>query len=290
MIRLMARTLTMGFALLGASQAAASDISPADEQAASTAIASEAAVASASVASSTASIAAQDATADGDDWNVSFTPYVWVAGAKGDIGIPRGEGNEIEIDRDFADTLSNLKFAFMGSLDVEYNRFVALADVIYLSVGAEAEGIRDPQFFEGEVDTSVFVSTLAVGYRVVDQGPMFVDVVVGGRLVSLDVEIELEGPLMTRRAEESKSRISPLFGGRVRVPLGRDFGLALYGDVGGFKSTDVKWQLVGTVQWDISSHWRLAAGYRHMQIHYDKRDFEFDVALSGPIVGVSYRF
>lgn len=289
MIRLMARTLTMGLAVLGASQAGASDVGPVDEQAASTAGANEAVIASASIASSAASMAAQDAAANGDDWNVTFTPYVWIAGTKGDIGIPRGE-NEVEIDRDFADTLSNLKFAFMGALDVEYHRFVAIADVMYLSVGAEAEGIRDPQFFEGKVDSSVFVGTLAVGYRVVDQGPLFVDVFAGGRLVSLKVDIELEGPLTTREVDESRSRIAPMFGGRVRVPLGEDFGLALYGDVGGFKSSDVKWQLIGTVQWDISRHWRLAAGYRHMQIHHDTRRADFDVALSGPIVGVSYRF
>jgi len=231
-------------------------------------------------------IASQDSQAsDGDEWQVAFTPYLWIAGSSGDIGIPRGE--EVEIDKSFTDTLSNLKFAFMGALDVKYQRFVALADVMYLSVGAEAEGIRDPQFFEGEIDSSVFLGTAAVGYRVVDQGPLFVDLVAGARVVSLDAKVQLTGPLMTREREASETAISPLVGGRVRFPLAENWGVAVYGDV---STGAVKWQMVGTVQWDISRHWRLAAGYRHLQIDHDKDDFSFDIGLSGPIVGVSYRF
>lgn len=284
MIKQLMWTLAAGVTSISAAQAAAADL-PVDAPA-TPAAGSEAAVATGAAGASPALVSAQDPNADADKWNVSFTPYVWIAGTSGDIGIPRGE-SEVEIDRSFADTLGNLKFAFMGALDVEYDRFVALADVMYLSVGAKAEGIKDPQFFEGKIDSSVFVGTLAGGYRVVDQGPLFVDIVAGARLVSLDVDLELEGPLTTREADESKSSIAPLIGGRVRVPLGRDFGVALYGDVG---TGTVEWQMIGTVQWDISRHWRLAAGYRHMAIDYDKNDLHFDVALSGPIVGVSYRF
>lgn len=284
MIKQLMWTLAAGVTSISAAQAAAADL-PVDAPA-TPAAGSEAAVATGAAGASTALVSAQDPNADADKWNVSFTPYVWIAGTSGDIGIPRGE-SEVEIDRSFADTLGNLKFAFMGALDVEYDRFVALADVMYLSVGAKAEGIKDPQFFEGKIDSSVFVGTLAGGYRVVDQGPLFVDIVAGARLVSLDVDLELEGPLTTREADESKSSIAPLIGGRVRVPLGRDFGVALYGDVG---TGTVEWQMIGTIQWDISRHWRLAAGYRHMAIDYDKNDLHFDVALSGPIVGVSYRF
>ena len=232
------------------------------------------------------SAAAQDpAGAESNDWDVSFTPYLWVAGTKGDIGVPRGDG--AEIDRSFADLMGNLKFAFMGALDVRHGRLVAITDVMYLSVGAKAEGIREPQFVEGKLDTSVFLGTGAVGYRVVDKGPMFVDLFVGGRYSSLKADVELTGPLQTRRRKGSASNVSALAGGRVRVPLGENWGLALYSDVG---SGDVKWQALATVQHDFSRHWRVAAGYRHMSINHSKNDFEFDVALSGPIVGVTYKF
>lgn len=223
--------------------------------------------------------------APGADWEVAFTPYLWIAGTKGDVGVPRGEG--VEIDKSFADTLGNLKFAFMGALDIRHGRFVALSDVMFISVGAKAEGIRNPGFVEGKIDSSVFVGTGALGYRIVDKGPLFVDLFAGARVVSLDVEVELEGPLETRKRDASSSKVSALVGGRVRVPLGERWGLALYTDIG---SGDVKWQAIGTVQYDLSRHWRVAGGYRYLKIKHSEDDLDFDVALSGPILGVTYRF
>ena len=132
--------------------------------------------------------------------------------------------------------------------------------------------------------------TLAGGYRVVDEGPLYVDLLVGGRLVSLDTEIRLEGPLTTREADKSGSTISPLFAARTHIPLSHNLALGIYGDVGGFAGFDVKWQMAGTVHWDISDHWSLLGGYRYMAIHHDKADHEFDVALGGPLIGVTYRF
>ena len=240
----------------------------------------------ASDATASATLAEDSQTPRDGRWDVAFTPYLWVAGMKGDIGIPRGD-NEVEIDKSFADVVGSLKFAFMGTLDVRYDRFVALSDVMYISLGADAEGIRDAQFLEGRVNTSALVVAVAGGYRVVDRGPMFVDLVAGGRLVSLDAKVELRGPLTSRERKASKSNLEGLIGGRVRVPLGKNWGMAIYGDVG---TGSVIWQMLGTVQWDISNHWRMAAGYRHMSINHKKDDFKFDVALSGPIVGVTYRF
>ena len=75
------------------------------------------------------------------------------------------------------------------------------------------------------------------------------------------------------------------------MPLGRKWGLAIYTDVGSlFSNADVKWQVVGTVQRDFGRHWRIAAGYRHMSINHAKRDLDFDVSMSGPIVGFTYKF
>jgi hypothetical protein len=223
------------------------------------------------------------------EWEVILTPYIWIAGTNGNIGIPRGD-SEIEIDKSFADTLGNLKFAFMGTLDVRHDRLVAMTDVIFLSVGAKADSVRNPQFFEGKFDASVLVTTAAVGYRVLDRDRLFVDLLVGARYTGLDVKLELEGPLQTREAKASPSSIAPLFGARAQLPISHNLALVLYGDAGGFGGADVKWQAAGTMQWDISQHWRLIGGYRHMAIHHDKSRFEFDVALSGPVLGASYKF
>lgn len=222
-----------------------------------------------------------------DDWEVAFTPYLWLAGINGDIAIPRND-SEAEVDRSFGDILGDLKFAFMGTLDVEYRRFVVHTDLIYLNLAADIERPNGVIFTEGEVDFKQTIATGAIGYRVIDRGPMFVDLYAGGRLVSLDVDLSLEGPLQTREASASPSNVSPIIGGKARFPLSDRWALAVQGDIG-FDS-DVKWQLAGTVQYALGDHWRAGVGYRHLQLHHDTEDSEFDIAFSGPLVAFSYIF
>lgn len=222
-----------------------------------------------------------------DDLHVSITPYLWIAGVKGDVGIPRGE-EEVDVDRSFADILGDLKFAFMGTLDADYRRFVLHTDIIYLSLGADVERPDSLIFTEGEFDAKLLIATGALGYRVIDRGPMYVDLYAGGRLVSLDVDLSLEGPLQTREASASPSNISPLVGGKARFPLSDRWAIGLQGDIG-FDS-DVKWQVAGTVQYQLSNHWRAGLGYRHLQLHHDKDDAELDIAFSGPLLAFTYIF
>ena len=289
----MHRGLAIGLMLAGCGLwATAAAAQASDEPAAiGTQIAAEsAAVAAESMETSSAEAPATSEDTSSDGWNVSFTPYLWVAGTSGEIGVPQ-DGEEIEIDKSFADVLGSLKFAFMGALDVNRDRFVMISDLMYLSVSAKAESIRDPAFLSGKVDASVLLASAAAGYRLVDKGPLFLDVFLGGRVFALDVDLKLSGPQNTYSASKSPTNVSPFIGSRVRLPVGEKWALGLYGDVGGLvNDTDVKWQLLGTVQYDISSHWRMVAGYRYMSVHHKKRDLDFDVNLSGPILGFTYKF
>lgn len=247
---------------------------------------------SAAVAAESAAVeeSAPDSASPDGKWNVAFTPYLWVAGTKGDIGVPR-DGEEVEVDKSFTDVLGSLKFAFMGALDVNRDRFVMISDIMYLSVTSKIESSRNPDFLSGEVDASVLLASAAAGYRLVDKGPLFLDVLVGGRVFALDVDMDLNGPLRTYSASRSPTNVTPFLASRVRLPIADKWALGLYGDIGGLVTdADVKWQLLGTVHYDISSHWRMVAGYRHMSIHHEKNDLDFDVSLSGPILGFTYRF
>lgn len=250
--------------------------------------AESAATGAATAVLSTAGTAAESAPdVSANDWEVSFTPYLWMSSLKGDISIPRAN-DEAEVDQSFSDILGDLKFAFMGTLDVNYRRFVMHTDTIYLSLGADVDRVDSLIFNEGEFDAKILILTGALGYRVIDRGPTYVDLYAGGRLASLDIDLSLTGPLQTREASASPSNISPLVGGKTRIALSDRWALALQGDIG-FDS-DVKWQLAGSVQYQLSNHWRLGAGYRHLALHHDTHESEFDIALSGPLLAVTYIF
>ena len=290
MTRGISTALALGLGLFGAGGALAETpegATPIESAAASLpAEAATTAVAAANVDMSLATQELEPADAS-SDWEVAFTPYLWAAGINGEISIPRND-SEADIDQSFADIFGNLKFAFMGTLDVRYRRFIVHTDTVYLSMGVDVENVNSAIFTEGKADAKILVATGGIGYRVVDQGPMYVDVYAGGRLTSLDFDLELTGPLQTREASVSPSNISPLIGGRTRIPLGGRWGLALLGELG-FDS-DIKWQLAGSVQYDLGDHWRMGVGYRHLALHHDKDEAEFDLALSGPVIAFSYIF
>ena len=106
----------------------------------------------------------------------------------------------------------------------------------------------------------VITTTHLAGYRVVDKGPLFLDLMAGARITSLKADLDLSGPLRTVERDSSETKIGPVIASRFRMPLGEKWGIELYGDLGGFGVTsDLSWQLLGTVQYEISDHWVLGA-------------------------------
>lgn len=223
------------------------------------------------------------------DWQVSSVTYLWFSGVHGDVEIPRGE-NEVEVDQSFIDLLSDLEFGFMGALDVRHKRFVAIGDILFTRLGTKAEPKSNLEFLTAKVTTKMFIGTLVGGYRIVDQGPLFVDILAGGRLGAVDVKLELDGPLQTRERDASRSNVSPLIGARVHIPLASRWGIGLYSDFALTKSAVVRWQAVGTVQYEISKRWRAALGWRHMDIHHDSQRADIDLNMTGPFLGFIYGF
>lgn len=285
MSRKLALALAMGLGGLWSTSAAATTAADTASE--------EAASADPSAYSTTIAVsatAAQDVQpTNGGGWEFAVTPYLWMSGTKADIDTPQGE--EIEVDSSFIDILGDLKFAFMGAFEARNGRFVILNDLMYLSMGTSADGSIGPVPLEAEADMKLLSTTSLLGYRVVDQGPMFLDLMAGARITTIKADLELSGPLQTFERDSKKTTVGPVIASRVRFPLSDRWGVAVYGDLGGFGvGADLSWQLLGTVQYDISDHWRVSAGWRHFSAKQDKNDFEVDIDLDGPIIGFSYRF
>ena len=224
------------------------------------------------------------------DWNVSLTPYLWVAGLSANIGIPR-DGNDVDVNQSFADVFGKLNFGFMGTLDVEHRRAVFIADLIYLNVGVNAEAKTDPGF-SAKVNFKQVVGTAMAGYRIIKRGPLFVDLLAGARLTSLNVDLTLENTLGQKlKTGFTSSKLAPLIGARANIPLGTKWGVGMYGDVGSiFGSSDIRWQLLGTLHRDLGKNWQALIGYRHMHLQRDRNDAKLKVDVNGPLVGIKYKF
>ena len=226
---------------------------------------------------------------DTTNWSFAFTPYLWAASTHAKIKTPQGE--TIRVRQSFRDLLSDLKFAAMGTFEARRHRFVVVSDLIYLHLGAGASGQLGPIPLKSDVDLKLLSSTNMVGYRVVDKGPMFLDLLAGVRFTRQQLDIGLTIANLEFGRDFNKTSVGPVFASRFRAPLSGRWGAALYGDIGGFGvSSNFSWQLMGTVQYDLSSHWRLAAGWRHFSVHDERRGFDVHLGFDGPVVGVTYRF
>ena len=78
------------------------------------------------------------ATAQAQEWTHSLTPYLWGSGMSGKaaIGTPAGP-LEADVDVGFDDILSNLKIGGMLSYRADSDRWVVMADAIYMDLQAD---------------------------------------------------------------------------------------------------------------------------------------------------------
>jgi hypothetical protein len=225
-------------------------------------------------------------------WSFRVSPYVWFAGLSGDFGV-NSNLPVIDVDVDFSEIFHSIDWfppPVMVAGEVRYGRFAFMTDLIFLGLDADHEASRGPVPVAAEVDLNTVIWTFGGSFRAIEQGPVTLDLLVGGRLWNVDAKGTLAGPLAERERSGSKTWVDPIIGLSGRVELGNGFALQAEGDVGGFGLvSDIDWQVLGTIQYQVADYLTLDAGYRYLAVDFDDGGFLFDVALSGPIIGASIR-
>ena len=222
-------------------------------------------------------------TTDEKKWKFATIGYVWFAGVEGKTDVI-GPVEPVDLDLSFGDVLKAFKFAFMGAAEARRDRLVILGDLTFIHLDAkEGIGIRDPDFLEAELDSRTAEITLLGGYRVVNKESFKLDLLAGGRMNFFKVTLQLEGPVRSAEGSEKHKWLDPLIAARATAPLGGKWSLAVYGDLGGVLfGSDITWQGVATVDYQISRKMTLGAGWRYFRVNYDDGDFLYNVAQSGP--------
>ena len=167
-------------------------------------------------------------------WHFATIGYIWFAGAWGTTDINRVLP-PVELNLPFGKVLKAFKFAFMGAAEARHDRFVVLGDLIWIHLGgSEGYGFRDPDFLKVRVDSKTMEITLLPGYRVVDKGPVTVDLLAGGRMNRFKTSVKFEGPNREAEGTVREDWFDPLIGTRIAAPLGGKWSFNFYGDLGGF--------------------------------------------------------
>jgi hypothetical protein len=234
---------------------------------------------------------AQDTAATAaDGWSFGLTPYVWFASLEGDVGAISGLP-PASVDAGFDDIIDNTDIALMLAAEARRGRFGIIADLNYLALSADGD-TPGPLFDDAEVETSTVFGTVAGFYQALAHERVSLDALAGARVWYVDTEIDLSaGFLPARSVQDDEVWADPVVGLRWNAQLGRGFFLAGYADVGGFGvASDSTWQLLGTLGYRFNDWFSARAGYRHLDVDYDHDGFVWDVELSGPIVGATFRF
>ena len=218
-------------------------------------------------------------------WQFATIGYVWFATAKGETDVIKPV-EPVGLDLSFGDVLKGLKFAFMGAAEARRDRLVILGDLTYVHLGtSKGIDIRNQDFLDASLHSKTAEITLVGGYRVIDKKPVMVDLLAGGRMNFFKTSLELEGPNRSAQGSVTQNWLDPLIAARAVAPLGGKWNFSLYGDLGGIVfGSDVTWQAVATVDYQINRKMRLGVGWRHFKVNYDNGDFLYNVRQTGPLI------
>lgn len=228
-------------------------------------------------------LAAQEAP-----WEFSVTPYLWATGINAKVSPSRAASSH-DVDVKFSDLIENLDGVpvVIGG-EVRNGRFGLIGDLLYLPVAARID-TRNLLFNDGKSEMSTLMVEVAGFYRVADGSDIKVDVGAGFRLWSVSSKARLNAGLLPATSTRfDKTFADPIVAVRANLSLSERWSVTGHFDMGAFdiSSSELTWQLLGTVNYRAADWIELRAGWRHIEV---KRD-DIKVGITGPMVGATFRF
>ncbi|KAA0969050.1 hypothetical protein FPY71_16000 [Aureimonas fodinaquatilis] len=232
-------------------------------------------------------------------WALQITPYMWAAGLKGNIS-PFRRAPTIGVEKPFSDVMDELNIGGFVNLWARYDRFVFSGDIMYVSTtDSRTSGPLPPlpipvpigTVVNGSVDSTQFTATLQGGYRIIDNTAFSLDVLVGARAWHISNDVTVSALGASRTYGESFGWVDPVVGARAFLPFTEKLSVMAQADIGGFGAgSELTWSVLGTVNYAFTDTLSVSAGYKVLDVDYRHGGHVFDVQLSGPVLGATWRF
>jgi hypothetical protein len=247
------------------------------------------------------------ATPPAPQWEFSLAPYLWMAGLEGTVDADR---HSADVDVSFSDIWDVLDIGVLAAFEARRGKFSVTTNAIYMKISPDAGGpvgpllpIAPPGSFSVRVTTQELIFELRPAWEVLslplfgagDERRIALDLGPGARAFWIDNHIDVKlqpgvpvGPFQSR-FDESGFWVDLVGAARVRAQLTENIGLVVSGDYGGFdigSSSHRTWSAAGYLSYALGEHWDLAGGWRTLELERGGVDLE----MSGPLVGVNYRF
>jgi hypothetical protein len=221
-----------------------------------------------------------------DHWEIGGAAYLWFAG----IEATSVAGDKIDIS--FSDVLDSLDGGIMGIVAARKGRWTLLGDIQYLSISDKTSSTANiiglPLEIDVHYEQTGFVSTFGVAYRVFDDDRTNLDLLVGGRYVNMDVDVDLDTGAGITGYSDSEDALDGIIGAQAIIALNDRWYFSFYGDIGGGDSNKT-WQAWPSIGYRLEKL-DVVAGYRHLEWETDDGDTFDDMNFNGPLIGVKFSF
>ncbi|MHC4129782.1 MAG: outer membrane protein [Planctomycetota bacterium] len=237
---------------------------------------------------------------DAERWHVHLIPAFWVPIVfEGNVDVGPVK---TEIELDIGDIIDGLDFAFEGGIALSNDDWSFMFYGSYFELGADVKSQHPLGLEETSLDYELTILDFAVGKRIargpMDSGEWKVDLLGGMRYWAQEVEIKQTDPIgFDPNIDRRDDWVDAFVGGRIILDVNDNVAIWFRGDVGGFSigsSADLTWTLTAMLEWKLSDTWVLVAGYRYVDVDWDKGSrptrIELDYKIHGPIIGASIRF
>jgi len=216
------------------------------------------------------------AAQDTNSWQHELTIYGWYAGIDATVNIVDALGSGVHSTIEASDVLDNLEMIFMGGWASKKNKWSILADVIYMDVGSSNHEI--------EFNLASWVVNTGVGYDLMQNDGGSLAVVAGVRYMNVEPEVRVRG--LTK--SQSDDLLDGIIGLRGTINFNENWYLPFYADVG-TGGSDMSYQLFAGLGYRFG--WGdIRLGYRYLGFEMDDDALMKDMAMSGPVLGVGFRF
>ena len=223
------------------------------------------------------------------EWEFSVTPYLFLAGLDGTVGVARQTAT---VDATFRDIFRNLDFAIMGTFEARKGNWMFLGDAMYMKLSGKRV-TPSPFFSDINVETREIIIDPEVGYRVLNEEGGSIDLMAGVRFWSVKNSINFQRTILPPiDVEGTENWADPVVGARGILKLTPRTFLTGKFDAGGFGiSSDFTGQAFGAAGFQLTPRIALIGGYRYLRVDYVSDDgFVFKTAMSGLVLGAKFKF
>ncbi|QBY03027.1 hypothetical protein E2K93_00960 [Thalassotalea sp. HSM 43] len=233
-----------------------------------------------------------------DEWQFEFTPFVWGAKNEGESGAyrqgPAGQerGKQSEVDIDFQTLIDHTDAAFMGNFNARKDNWLLYSELIYLDVN-DKQSLANYGGQDGNVhiDIEGYVFDMGVGYKVYESSDTELYSYIGARAMEVDTNIQIETANGANQAQMGSDWVDPLVGIHVIHKINNTFAVQGRLETGGFGvGSDESYLVSAVLDHKLSENWSLKYFYRYMEVDYKDQGFIYNMEISGPGMGITYRF